>query len=109
MLLILAVQPVEDFDPRRAVTDHHYRFCAVPTFVDLVGAPFRVVLVGVPSRVVPVARSLTIRGASLLVDAVNVHLYPHDRDQRLLRGRCRGARPKRNFCYNYNSTPKGGG
>jgi hypothetical protein len=76
MLLILAFCAVDDFDPRRAVSYHHYRFCAVPSFVDLLGAPFRIVLVGGPSRIVPFAPSLTIRGASLLVDAVNVHLAP---------------------------------
>src|SRR3712207_257030 len=74
--LVLAVQPVDDFDSRRADADHHYRFRAIPSFVDLVGAPFRVVLVGGPSRVMPFARSRLLRGPSLLVDGINVHLTP---------------------------------
>jgi hypothetical protein len=92
--LVLAIYPVDNLDPRRAVADHHYRFCAVPSFVDLDSAPFRVVLVGGPSRVVPVARSLIGQGACLLVDTVNVHLTPMFEANRFLRGRCRGQGQK---------------
>jgi hypothetical protein len=84
-----AVYPVDDFHPPWAATDHHYRFCAVPSFVDLVGAPFRVVLGGGPPCVVPFARSLIIRRAGLLVDCVDVHLTPVVVANLFLRGHCR--------------------
>src|SRR5215210_5672405 len=54
--LVLTVYPVDDFDLRRAVTDHHYRFFAVPSFVEFVGTKFRVALVGGPSCIVPFVR-----------------------------------------------------
>jgi cold shock protein len=107
--LLPAVCPVDDLDPRRAVSYYNYRFCAIPSFVDLDSAPFRVIPVGGPSRIVPFARSLSIRGASLPVDTVNVHLTSMIETNRLLRGRCRRARPKRNVCYNHDSSPKGRG
>src|SRR5918995_5839750 len=107
--LVFVAYPVDDFDPPPAVTDHQYRVCAIPSLVDLVGAQFRVVLVGGPSRVMPFARSRLLRGPSLLVDAVNVHLTPMIGTNRFLRGRCRGARPKRNIYYNDDSSSKTGG
>ena len=107
--LVPAVCPVDDLNPRRAVSYYNYRFCAIPSFVDLDSATFRVLPVGGPSRIVPFASSLTIRGASLPVDAVNVHLTSMIETNRLLRVRCRRARPKRNVCYNHDSSPKGRG
>ena len=107
--LLPAVCPVDDLDPRRAVSYYNYRFCAIPSFVDLDSAPFRVIPVGGSSRILPFTSSLTIRGASLPVDAVNVHLTSMIETNRLLRGRCRSARPKRNVCYNHDSSPKGRG
>jgi hypothetical protein len=104
-----AVCPVDDLDPRRAISYHNHRFCAIPSFVDLDSAPLRIIPVGGPSRIVPFASALTIRGASLSVDAVNVHLTPMIGINWLLRGRCRRARPKRNVCYNHDSSPKGRG
>ena len=59
--LILAVYPVDDFDLRRTVTDHHYRFCAVPSFVEFVGAKYRFVPVSGPSCIVPLGRCGTVR------------------------------------------------
>jgi hypothetical protein len=83
--LVPAVCPVDDLDPRRAVSYNNYRFYAIPSFVDLDSAPFRTIPVGGPSRIVPFVSSLAIRGASLLVDTVNVHLTPLIGTNRLLR------------------------
>jgi hypothetical protein len=44
--LVPAVCPVDDRNPRRAVTYYNYRFCTILSFVDLDGAPFRVIPVG---------------------------------------------------------------
>src|SRR5688572_15965269 len=74
--LVLAVYPVDDFDLRRAVTDHHYRFFAVPSFVEFVGTKYRVVLVGGPSCIVPFGRCGTVRRVGFLVDAVNAQASP---------------------------------
>jgi hypothetical protein len=95
MPLIFVVYPVDDLDPRQTVSDHHDRFCAIPSFLDLVCAPSRVVPVGGPSCVVPFARSLIFRGASLLVDAVNAHLTPVIAANRFLRGRCQRGKTKK--------------
>jgi hypothetical protein len=59
--LVLAVHPVDDLDLRRAVADHHYRFYAVPSFVEFVGTKYRVVLVGSSSCIVPFGYCGTVR------------------------------------------------
>src|SRR3954453_902278 len=74
--LILTVYPVDDFDLRRAVTDHHYRLFAVPSFVEFVGTKYRVVLVGGPPCVVPFGRCRIVRRVGFFVDAVNAHVTP---------------------------------
>src|SRR5215212_8236791 len=74
--LILAVYPVDDFDLCRAVTNHHYRFFAVPSFVEFVGAKYRTVLVGGPSCIVPFGRCGTVRRMGFFVDAVNAQVPP---------------------------------
>jgi hypothetical protein len=100
--------PVDDFDPCPTVANHQYRFCAIPSLVDLVGAPYRVVLVSGPSRVVPFARSPIVRRPSLLVKAVNVHVTPMIAADWFLRSHW-WARPKRNSCYNHDKSRKGRG
>jgi hypothetical protein len=40
-LLVLAVYSVDDFDSLGAVTEHHYRFCAIPSSIDFVGVSCR--------------------------------------------------------------------
>src|SRR5215210_6255223 len=74
--LVLAVYPVDNLDLRRAVTDHHYRFFAVPSFVEFVGTKYRIVLVGSPSCVVPFVRFGTVRRVGFFVDAVNAQVTP---------------------------------
>src|SRR5215212_4986663 len=74
--LVLAIHPVDDFDPRRAVTDHHYRFYAIPSLVELVGAKYRLVPVSSPSCIVPFVRSGTVRRVGFFVDAVNAQVTP---------------------------------
>ena len=74
--LVFVTYAVDDFDTRRAVTDHQRRFYAIPSLVDLVGAPYRVVLISGPSCVVPFAHSPIVRRPSHLVKAVNVHVTP---------------------------------
>jgi hypothetical protein len=71
--LVLAVYPVDNFDLRRAVTDHHYRFYAVPSFIEFVGATYRLVPVIGPSCIVPFG---TARRMGFLVDAVNAQATP---------------------------------
>src|SRR5215208_3008191 len=39
--LVLAVYPVDNFDFRQTVTDHQCRFYAIPSFVEFVGAKYR--------------------------------------------------------------------
>jgi hypothetical protein len=106
--LVLAIYAVDNLDPCRAVADHHYRFCAIPSFVDLVRAPLRVVLIGGPSRVVPVTRSLIIRGACLLVDAVNVHLTPVIAANRFLRAAA-GSKAKKKHLLQQWISPRAKG
>jgi hypothetical protein len=74
--LILAIYPVDDFDLRRAVTDHHYRFCAIPSFVEFVGTKYRLVPVSGPSCIVPLVRCRTVRRMGFFVDAVNAQVTP---------------------------------
>src|SRR5215210_6826464 len=74
--LVLAAYPVDDLDLRRAVTDHHYRFFAVPSFVEFVGTKYRVALVGGPSCIVPFVRCGTLRRVGFFVDAVNAQVTP---------------------------------
>jgi hypothetical protein len=74
--LVFVAYPVDDFDSPPAVTDHQYRFCAIPSLVDLVGAQYRVVLVKGPSCIMPFACCGIVRRVSFLVDAVNAHVTP---------------------------------
>jgi hypothetical protein len=106
--LVFVAYPVDDFDPRRSVTDHQYRFYTIPSLVELVGAQYRVVLISGPSRVVPLAHSPIIRRPSLLVKAVNVHVTPMIAANWFLRSH-RWARLKRNSCYNHDKSQKGRG
>jgi hypothetical protein len=106
--LVFVAYPVDDFDTRRAVTDHQYRFYAIPSLVDLVGPSYRVVLISGPSRVVPFARSPIVRRPSLLVKAVNVHVTPMIAANWFLRSH-RWARPERNMCYNNDKSRNGRG
>ena len=76
--LILAVYPVDNFDLRRAVTDHQCCFYAIPSFVELVGAKYRVVPVSGPSCIVPFARCRIVRRVGFFVDAVNAQVTPMD-------------------------------
>src|SRR5215203_6235428 len=75
-LLVLAVYPVEDFDLRRAVTDHQRRFYAIPSFVEFVGAKYRLVPLSGPSCIVPFVRCGTVRRVGFSVDAVNAQVTP---------------------------------
>ena len=74
--LVLAVYPVDNFDLRRAVTDHHYRFYAIPSFVELVGAKYGVIPISGPSYIVPFVRCGTVRRVGFFVDAVNAQGTP---------------------------------
>src|SRR4051794_20426084 len=74
--LVLAVYPVDNLDLRRAVTDHHYRLFAVPSFVEFVGTKYRVVLVGSPSCIVPFGRCESVRRVGFFVDTVNAQVTP---------------------------------
>ena len=107
--LVFAAYAVEDLDPRRTITEHQYRFYAVPSFVDFVGAPFRTVPVSGPSRVAPFACSRIVRRPGFLVETENVHVTPTLAANRFLLGAAAGARPERNACYNDDTSPKGAG
>src|SRR5919112_2106645 len=74
--LVLAVYPVDNLDLRRAVTDHHYRFYAIPSFVEFNGTKYRVVLVGSPSCIVPFGHRGTVRRVGFFVDAVYAQVTP---------------------------------
>src|ERR687893_3068438 len=74
--LVLAVYPVDNLDLRRTITDHQYRFCAIPSFVDLVGANYRLVPISGPSCIVPFVRCGTVRRVGFFVDAVNAQVTP---------------------------------
>src|SRR5215210_97285 len=74
--LVLAVYPVDNLDLRRAVTDHQRRFYAIPSFVEFVGAKYRLVPVSGPSRVVPLACCRSVRREGFFVDAVNAQVTP---------------------------------
>ena len=74
--LIFVVYAVDDFDLRRAVTDHQYRFCAIPSFVEFVGAKYRLLPVSGPSCIVPFVRCGTVRRVGFFVDAVNTQVTP---------------------------------
>src|SRR5215211_7637671 len=74
--LVLAVYPVDNFDLRRAVTDHQRRFYAIPSFVELVGANYRLVPLSGPSCIVPFGRCGTVRRVGFFVDAVNAQVTP---------------------------------
>jgi hypothetical protein len=106
--LVFVAYAVDDFDPRRAVTDHQYRFYTIPSLVDLVRAPYRVVVISGPSRVVPFAYSPIVRRPSLLVKAVNVHVIPMIAANLFLRSHW-WVRPKRNSCYNHDKSREGRG
>jgi hypothetical protein len=73
---ILAAYPVDNFDLRRAVTDHDYRLYGIPSFVELVGAKYRLVPVSGPSCIVPFERCGTTRRLGLFVDAVYAQVTP---------------------------------
>src|SRR5829696_6541320 len=73
---VLAVYPVDNFDLRRAVTDHHYRSYAIPSFVELVGAKYRLVPPSGPSCIVPFVRCRIVRRVGFFVDAVNAQVAP---------------------------------
>jgi hypothetical protein len=87
--LVFVAYPVDDFDSCPAVTNYQYRFCAIPSLVDLVGASYRVVLVSGPSRVMPLACCGVVRRVGFLVDAVNAHVTPMIAANQFLRDRCR--------------------
>jgi hypothetical protein len=74
--LVFIAYPVDDFDLRRTVTDHHYRFYAIPSLVEFVGAKYRLVPVSDPSCIVPFVRSGTVRRVGFFVDAVNAQVTP---------------------------------
>src|SRR5215211_3686560 len=74
--LVLAVYPVDDFDLRRAVTDHQRRFYAIPSFIESVGAMYRLVPVSGPSCILPFAGCGTVRRVGFFVDAVNAQVTP---------------------------------
>jgi len=46
--LVLAVYSVDNFDLRRAITDYQCRFYAIPSFVEFVGAKYRLVPISGP-------------------------------------------------------------
>src|SRR5215208_380984 len=74
--LILAVYPVDNFDLRRAVTDHQCCFYAIPSLVEFVGTKFRVVPVSGPSCIMPFPCCRTVRRVGFFVDAVNAQVTP---------------------------------
>src|SRR5919107_26362 len=74
--LILAIYPVNNFDLRRAVTDHQCCFYTIPSFVEFVGTKYRVVPVSGPSCIVPFARCRIVRRVGFFVDAVNAQVTP---------------------------------
>src|SRR5215211_7162810 len=74
--LVPAVYPVENFDLRRAVTDHQCRFYAIPSFVELVGAKYRLVPLSGPSCIVPFGCCGIVRRVGFFVDAVNAQVTP---------------------------------
>src|SRR5215204_2661962 len=74
--LVLAVYPVDNFDLRRAFADHHYRFYAIPSFVELVGAKYGVVPISGPSCIVPLVHCGIVRRVGFFVDAVNAQVTP---------------------------------
>src|SRR5829696_1274513 len=74
--LILAIYPVDNFDLRRAVTDHQCCFYAIPSLVEFVGTKYRVVPVSGPSCVVPFVCRRTVRRVGFFVDAVNAQVTP---------------------------------
>src|SRR5215203_6377801 len=74
--LVLAVYPVDNFDLRRAVTDHHNRFYAIPSFIEFVGAKYRLVPISGPSCIVPFVRCRIVRRVGFFVDAVNAQVTP---------------------------------
>ena len=87
--LVFVAYPVDDFDPCPAATNHQYRFCAIPSFVELVGANYRLVPVSGPSRVVPFVRCRIVRRVSFFVDGVKAHVIPVIAANQFLRDRCR--------------------
>src|SRR5215211_3195964 len=74
--LILAIYPVNNFDLRRAVTDHQCCFYTIPSFVEFVGTKYRVVPVSSPSCIVPFACCRIVRRVGFFVDAVNAQVTP---------------------------------
>src|SRR5215218_7207087 len=74
--LILASYPVNNFDLRRAVTDHQCCFYTIPSFVEFVGTKYRVVPASGPSCIVPFVRCGTVRRVGLFVNVVNAQLTP---------------------------------
>jgi hypothetical protein len=74
--LVLAVYPVDDFDLRRAVADHQRRSYAIPSFVELIGAKYRLVPVSGPPCVVPFVGCRIVRREGFFVDAVNAQVTP---------------------------------
>lgn len=93
--LVFAAYTVENLDPRRTITEHQYRFYAVPSLEDFLSAPFRTVLVGGPSRVAPFACSRIVRRPGFLVETENVHVTPTLAANRFLRGRCRRGKAEK--------------
>jgi hypothetical protein len=87
--LVFITYPVDDFDPCLTVTNYQYRFCAIPSFVDLVGAPYRVVLVSGPSCIMPLACCGVLRRVSFLIDGVNAHVTLVIAAIQFLRDHCR--------------------
>jgi hypothetical protein len=75
-LLVFIAYPVDDFDLSWAVTDHHYGLYAIPSFVELVGAKYRLVPVSGPSCIVPFVRCGPVRRVGFFVDAVNAQVTP---------------------------------
>ena len=86
--LVFIAYPVDDFDPCPAVTNYEYHFCAFPYFVDLVGAPYRVVLISGPSCIMPLACCVIVRSVSFLIDSVNAHVTLVIAANQFLRDRC---------------------
>ena len=74
--LVFAVHPVDNFDLRRAVTDHQRRFYAIPSFIEFVGAKYGFVPVSGPSCVVPFVHCRIVRRVGFFVDAVNAQVTP---------------------------------
>ena len=87
--LVFITYPVDDFNPCLAVTNYQYRFCAIHSLVDLVGAPYRVVLVSGSSCIMPLAYCGIVRRVSFLIDSVNAHVTLVIAANQFLRDRCR--------------------